>query len=324
MLLAPNMVTPTRGLVSAPVTAMSTSPPRTRALSPPIVTSMVARLSGLATSRLARVCDRRSAAPDRVTPRWASPTRPRSSMRASGPVCRISSVVMVASLCSPELDPHARRQQRRIGPIDVPQHRIGVPDQMPSAGGAARGDSGEFAGQAHRTGRDRWAWLGPSRYGQTWVAVDQIGETRCKPAESDHPWVGGVSVDDLCGVHSGELADLGEVGAVVDDVDHRGLGRRGRRGVGRERHRAEPTADGALPAGPVEFEQPRTRGRDDVEDTGHRDLTQCTRPRQYLGGAVELQQQGLIAVVENGVGQAATHYSTGTRGDADFQRSGLM
>src|ERR1700727_3870 len=313
MLLAPNMVTPTRGLVSAPVTAMSTSPPRTRALNPPIVTSMVARLSGLATSRLASVCDRRSAAPDRVTPRWASPTRPRSSMRASGPVCRISSVVMVASLCSPELDPHARHQQRRIGPIDVPQHRLGVTDQLPSAGGATRVDSGEFAGQAHRTGRDRWAWLGPSRHGQTRVAADQIGGTRGKTAESDRPRVGGVSVDDLRRVHSGELGDLGEVGAVVDDVDHRRLGRRGRRGVGRHRQRAEPTADGALPAGAVEFEQHRTRGWDNVEDTGYRDLTERTRPRQYLGGAVELQQQGLIAVVENSVGQAAAHYSTVTR-----------
>src|SRR3984885_11773204 len=313
MLLAPNMVTPTRGLVSAPVTAMSTSPPRTRALNPPIVTSMVARLSGLATSRLASVCDRRSAAPDRVTPRWASPTRPRSSMRASGPVCRISSVVMVASLCSPELDPYARRQQRRIGPIDVPQHRVGVPDQLPSAGRATGIDSGEFAGQAHRAGRDRWARLGPSRHGQARVATDQIGETRCETAESDLPWVGGVNVDDLCRGHSGELGDLGKVGAVVDDVDHRELGRRGLFRVGRHGQRAEPTPDSALPAGAVKFEQHRTRGRDDVEDTGHRDLTQPPRPRQYLGGAVELQQQGLIAVVENGVGQAAAHYSTVTR-----------
>src|ERR1700744_1706925 len=260
MLLAPNMVTPTRGLVSAPVTAMSTSPPRTRALSPPIVTSMVARLSGLAASRLARVCDRRSAAPDRVTPRWASPTRPRSSMRASGPVCRISSVVMVASLCSPELDPHARRQQRRIGPIDAPQPRIGMPDQLPSAGGASRVDSGEFAGQAHRTGRDRWAWLGPSRHGQARVAADQIGETRCKTTKSDPPWFGGVSLDDLCRGHSGELSDLGEVGAVVDDVAHRGGPRRPPLEVGRYRQLADPTPDSALAAGAGEFEQHRTRG----------------------------------------------------------------
>src|ERR1700743_2471902 len=197
------MVTPTRGLVSAPVTATSTLPPRTRAVNPPIVTSMVARSSGLATSRLASVCDRRSAAPDRVTPRWASPTRPRSSMSPSG-------------------------QQRRIGPIDVPQHRVGVADQLPSAGGATRVDSGEFAGQAHRTGRYRWAWLGPSRHGQARVAADQIGETRCKTTKSDPPWFGGVSLDDLCRGHSGELSDLGEVGAVVDDVDHRGVDRRAR------------------------------------------------------------------------------------------------
>ena len=95
-------------------------------------------------------------------------------MRARGPVCRISSVVMLTSLRSPEPDPHARRQQRRIGPIDIPQHRIGVADQLPSAGGATRVDSGEFAGQAHRAGWDRWAWLGPSRDGQTRVAADLL------------------------------------------------------------------------------------------------------------------------------------------------------
>ena len=163
MLLAPNIVSPTFGEGSAPVTAMSTSPPRTRAENPPKVTSMVARSSGLATSRLASVCERRSAAPDRVTPRWASPTRPRSWMRASGPVCRISKVVKNLSffgLCArlpldgSELDPQARGQQRRIRPIDVPQHRLGVADQLPSAGGATRVDAGEFTGEADCTGRD--------------------------------------------------------------------------------------------------------------------------------------------------------------------------
>ncbi len=39
------------------------------------VTSTVAQSSGLATSRLASVWERRSAAPDRPTPRWASPAR---------------------------------------------------------------------------------------------------------------------------------------------------------------------------------------------------------------------------------------------------------
>ena len=72
MLLVPNGIPLTDGSVSAPVTAIATSPPRTRAENPPKVTSMVARSPGLATSRLARVCERRSAAPERVTPMWAS------------------------------------------------------------------------------------------------------------------------------------------------------------------------------------------------------------------------------------------------------------
>jgi len=68
MLLVPNGMPLTAGSVSAPVTAMATSPPRTRAENPPKVTSTVARSSGLATSRLARVWARRSAAPDVLTP----------------------------------------------------------------------------------------------------------------------------------------------------------------------------------------------------------------------------------------------------------------
>src|SRR5271156_1345391 len=182
MLLAPNIVRPTLGFVSAPVTAMSTSPPRTRAENPPKVTSMVERSSGLATSRLASVCERRSAAPDRVTPTWASPTRPRSWTRASGPVRRISRVVMGVSfrvlahlpLRGPELDPRARRQQRRFRTVDIPQHRIGVANQLPSAGGATRIDSGEFAGQANCTGGDGCPWLRPPWHGQPRVAADQI------------------------------------------------------------------------------------------------------------------------------------------------------
>ncbi|SKT91851.1 Uncharacterised protein [Mycobacteroides abscessus subsp. abscessus] len=80
------------GSVSAPVTATTTSPPITRNDIPPSVTSMVARLSGLATNRLAKECELRSAAPDRPTPMAALPTRPRSCTRASGPV-RITSRV---------------------------------------------------------------------------------------------------------------------------------------------------------------------------------------------------------------------------------------
>ena len=47
MLLMPKGIPFTAGSVSAPVTAIATSPPRTRAVSPPKVTSIVARSAGL-------------------------------------------------------------------------------------------------------------------------------------------------------------------------------------------------------------------------------------------------------------------------------------
>ena len=46
MLLMPKGIPFTAGSVSAPVTAIAMSPPRTRAVSPPKVTSIVARLAG--------------------------------------------------------------------------------------------------------------------------------------------------------------------------------------------------------------------------------------------------------------------------------------
>ena len=64
MAFMPNGFPSTDGFASAPVTAMVTSPPRTRAEKPPNVTSTVARSGGLATSRLASACARRSAAPE--------------------------------------------------------------------------------------------------------------------------------------------------------------------------------------------------------------------------------------------------------------------
>src|SRR5882757_7733532 len=132
MLLVPNLIPLTEGSVSAPVTAMSTSPPCTRAAKPPKVTSTVARSSGLATSRLASLCERRSAAPDRPTPRCACPIRPRSWTTASGPVRRISRVVTVYSSRGPELNPHALRQQGGIGSHQVPQDHVGVTDELPA------------------------------------------------------------------------------------------------------------------------------------------------------------------------------------------------
>src|ERR1700754_2479688 len=225
MLLVPNLIPLTDGSVSAPVTAMSTSPPCTRAAKPPKVTSTVARSSGLATRRLASLCERRSAAPDRPTPRWACPTRPRSWTTASGPVRRISRLITgFVTACSlsrgPELNPHALRQQRRIRSHQIPQDGIGATDELPAAGGFARIDRAEFTRKRHRSGGYRGAWLGAAGHPQPGVAVDQGRETRCESAESDSPQGGSVSVDDLCGGQPGVAGHLGEVWTVVNDVDH--------------------------------------------------------------------------------------------------------
>src|SRR6185312_13600579 len=190
MLLVPNSMPSTVGSVSAPVTAMATSPPWTLAQNPPTVTSTVARSSGLATRRLASVCDRRSAAPDRPTPMWARPVRPRSWTTASGPVRRISRVATVPpselSGC-PELDPHARCQQRRVGPVQIPQHGLGVTDELPPTGRLPGVYRAELFGQGDGAGRHRSSRLGPARHPQARVAVDEIGETGCESAESDPP-----------------------------------------------------------------------------------------------------------------------------------------
>src|SRR5882757_1643262 len=135
MLLVPKGTPLTDGLASAPVTAIATSSPCTRAEKPPNITSMVARSLGLATRRLARVCERRSAAPERVTPMCARPGLPRSSSRASGPVLMISSVLIGDLLTDrAEADPRAGGQQGGWISVDVPHHGVGVPDQLPAAG----------------------------------------------------------------------------------------------------------------------------------------------------------------------------------------------
>ena len=158
MLLVPNGIPPTAGSVSAPVTAMSTSPPRTRAANPPRVISTVARSSGLATRRLASRCERRSAAPERVTPTWARPGRPRSSSSASGPVRRhFQCDHRRAPSDGPELHPHAGHQQRGPRSVDIPQHRIGAPDQLPAARRLARIDAAELPGQPDRRRPAPWS-----------------------------------------------------------------------------------------------------------------------------------------------------------------------
>src|SRR5574337_603955 len=197
MLLLPNVTPLTAGSVSAPVTAMSTSPPCSRAENPPNATSMVARSSGFASSRLANRCERRSAAPDRVTPTWASPARPKSSTTASGPVrstSRVVIAVLLRSSCCPELYPAAR-------PL-------------------AWVDTAELAGQRDRTGRDRGPRFGAARHRQPRVTADQVGEARCGPGESHQPRASGVGADELCDGQPGPVGHLGKVRAVVDDIDH--------------------------------------------------------------------------------------------------------
>ena len=146
----------------------------------------------------------------------------------------------IRATASPELDPHARRQQRRVGSVDVPQHGVGAADQLPSAGGATRIDSAEFAGQADRAGRDRRARLGPPRHapGAGRRRPDMRNPVRIRRIRPSTGW--------RCARRppvrgqSGEVGHLGEIGAVVDDVDHQRLARRGRLGAG-----ASPAACGA-------------------------------------------------------------------------------
>src|ERR1700758_2979059 len=307
MLLVPNSIPFTVGSVSAPVTAMSTSPPRTRAEKPPNVTSTVARSSGLATSRLASLCAWRSAAPDRLTPRWESPGRPRSWRTANGPVRRISRLISGCATATslspgPELTPHALRQQRRTGLLDIPQDRVGVSDELPAPGRLTWVYRAEFAGKRDGTGRHRGPWLRPARHPQSRVAVDQIGETGREPAAPAPPHGGGVGVDHLGGRQPGVGGDLGEVRAVVDDVDHHvGAAIRGGLGSGGDPQLVQPAAGDSLESGIVELDQHRAGGGDDVDHAGQRGIAQCVHPRQYLGGAAALQHQRLVAVVENRV-----------------------
>src|SRR5262249_32056543 len=112
-------------------------------------------------------------------------------------------------------------------------------------------------------------------------------------------------VDHLRGGQPGVFGDLGEVRAVVDDVDHDVGATVGRghdlRGVGGDPHLAQPLPSGPLPAGAVELDQHRAGGGDEVDHAGEGGPAQGVDPRQYLGGAATLEHQRMVAVVENGV-----------------------
>src|SRR5689334_10398150 len=334
MLLVPNLIPLTAGSVSAPVTAMSTSPPRTLAAKPPKVTSTVARSSGLTTSRLASLCARRSAAPDRLTPRWASPGRPRSWTTANGPVRRISRIGTAISSTrhwsdGPELNPHALRQQRRVRPLQIPQHGIGATDELPTAGGLTRIDRAELTGETDGAGGHRGPRLCAARHPQAGVAIDQIRETWCESTESDPPQRGGVGVDHGRDRQPGVIGHLGQVRTVVDDIDdHVGAAFRGGARGGIDAHLAQPPTDDALTARAVQLHQHRAGGRDDVDHARDRRGAQRVSPRQYLSGTAALHHQRSVAVVHNGVadqlrrqvvGKVAAkvrhaHYSTVTPG----------
>ena len=58
-----------------------------------------------------------------------------------------------------------------------------------------------------------------ARHLQARVAAGQVGEAGREPAERDPPRGAGVGGHHLVGVEAGQLGDLGQVGAVVDDRD---------------------------------------------------------------------------------------------------------
>src|SRR6478609_6162661 len=289
MLLVPKGTPSTAGFVSAPVTAMATSPPRTRALNPPNVTSTVARSPGLATRRLASLWDRRSAAPDpcATPPVWSSSSRRHL----------------------PELNPQTRRQQRGLLAVDVPEVGVRPADQLPAAGGFAWVDAAELTCQADGADGHLGARLRAPRYVEPFVTADQVGETRCETGETDPPWGRGVRGDDVAATQSGQLRDVVEVGSVVHHVDHhidlpldRRAGLEDR--IRRQSQLAELLAGRHLIARAVQLDEHRPRGRNDVNGAGQICIAKNVVPGQYLRGAVELEQQRLIAVV----GDRADHH----------------
>ncbi|CKV02843.1 Uncharacterised protein [Mycobacterium tuberculosis] len=78
-----------------------------------------------------------------------------------------------------------------------------------------------------------------------------------------------MGVDDRCGGQAGAAGDLGEVWAVVDDVDYQVasvIGRSHR--LGGDPQPAQPLTGDPLVAGRVQLHQYGARGRNDVDHTG--------------------------------------------------------
>ena len=167
--------------------------------------------------------------------------------------------------------------------------------------GVSRGvDAAEFARQRDRSGGHAGPRLVASRHVEARVAADEIGEARDESAERHPPWHAGVGRDDTGGAESGDAADLLEIGAVVDDVEHHvGHARGGAAVVGRQPQLLDVLPRQRQVTGAVDLDQHRSRRRHDVGDTEQVGLPQRGRGRQHLGGALEFQQQGVIAVVEH-------------------------
>ena len=121
-----------------------------------------------------------------------------------------------------EADLRPRRQERGRGACGVPQHGVRPTDQLPAARRAAGVDPAELASEPDRPGRDARARLRPALDLQTGIAAGQVGEAGREAAEPDPPGRAGVRGHHLVDIQPGQLADLGQVRAVVDDGDLNG------------------------------------------------------------------------------------------------------
>ena len=153
------------------------------------------------------------------------------SLATDGTLLRLG----LGSRARDEADLRPGRQQRGRGAGGVPEHGVGAADQLPAARRAAGVDAAELAREPDRPGRDARARLRPTLDVQPGVAAGQVGEAGREAAEPDPPRRAGVRGHHLVDVEPGQLGDLGQVRAVVDDRDLDGLavGRVDRRDVQR-------------------------------------------------------------------------------------------
>src|SRR6266702_208097 len=197
----------TRTGACAPVTA-TVAARRSRNRQPVRVISSPAAPGSLPTSRLAARSAGSSSAPDRGTPRWAYPGRPRSWMVVNGPAASTSSMA----------EPHsrARRQDGWRIRVDVEQRDRRAPDQQPAARGRGRVDPAVPAGQRDASRRYPRAWRVQPRYGKLRRQPGQVPEPRREPAERDPELGTGVPPDHLVDLYAPVPCDKRQVLAVVD------------------------------------------------------------------------------------------------------------